>query len=242
MKGQGPEGAGWLARAVPCSIYGKLAFLLGAVVATVIAIGPGAYALLVMASLTAALYRPDSLRVVLRSPLTWMFTLTTLLFASLLLRTTVPIVIQMLAKGFALLITFRAVTLSISMQEMLSATARVMEGRFGFVLGVAFHSMHVLSQILDMGWATLRARHGGQTPKPAGLARLLVTLITNGIRHADEVVLAAVSRGYDGGPRDWPRPRWYRTDLVYAGIPLLWLLVLHFVALYVPSGTPAPSG
>lgn len=232
---QGAEGAGWLARTVPGSIYGKLSFLAGAVIATAVAVGPGAFALLLLAAFTAALYRPGALLVVVRSPLTWLFTLSTLLFAGFFLRSTLPFVIQMLVKGIALLITFRAVTLSISMQEMLAATAPIMEGRFGFVLGVAFHSMHVLSQILEMSWATLRARHGGRTPRPAGLGRLVVTVITNGIRHADDVVLAAVSRGYDGGPRDWPRPRWIKTDFVYVGIPVIWLVVIHVVMVRISS-------
>lgn len=157
------------------------------------------------------------------------------MFTGLFLRSTLPFVVQMLVKGIGLLITFRAVTLSISMQEMLAATAPIMEGRFGFVLGVAFHAMHVLSQILEMGWATLRARHGGRRPGAAGMGRLVVTVITNGIRHADDVVLAAVSRGCDGGPRDWPRPRWLITGFVYATIPALWLVVVHFAMVYGPA-------
>lgn len=66
----------------------------------------------------------------------------------------------------------------------------------GFSLGIALNLLPSLQQSSIHAWQSLRMRGGLRQKKWRGLRLLIVTIITNALRRADEIALAAESRAF----------------------------------------------
>lgn len=66
----------------------------------------------------------------------------------------------------------------------------------GFSLGVALNLLPSLQQSSIHAWQSLRMRGGLRQKKWRGLRLLVVTIITNALRRAEEIALAAESRAF----------------------------------------------
>lgn len=66
----------------------------------------------------------------------------------------------------------------------------------GFSLGIALNLLPSLQQSSIHAWQSLRMRGGLRHKKWRGLRLLIVTIITNALRRADEIALAAETRAF----------------------------------------------
>lgn len=99
----------------------------------------------------------------------------------------------------------------------------------GFCLGVAMNLLPALQELATNAWRSLWMRGGLRQRRWRGLQLLLVTVVSNALRRAEEIALAAESRAFTP-ERSRPMPiqagQW---DLLATALASLTLLALCFV-------------
>ncbi len=99
----------------------------------------------------------------------------------------------------------------------------------GFCLGVAMNLLPALQESATNAWRSLWMRGGLRQRRWRGLQLLLVTVVSNALRRAEEIALAAESRAFTP-ERSRPMPiqagQW---DLLATALASLTLLALCFV-------------
>jgi energy-coupling factor transporter transmembrane protein EcfT len=96
----------------------------------------------------------------------------------------------------------------------------------GFSLGVALNLLPGLQQSGIHAWQSLRMRGGLRQKKWRGLRLLVVTIITNALRRAEEIALAAESRAFSP-ERSRPAPlKISHLDRVLLPVGVLCMLII----------------
>lgn len=95
----------------------------------------------------------------------------------------------------------------------------------GFSMGVAFNMLPALAESTQNAWRSLTMRGGLRHQRGRALQLLLVTVVSNALRHAEETALAVEARAFD------PQRARHLTILYgrYDWLPLLGGLVIFIL-------------
>ncbi len=137
--------------------------------------------------------------------------------------------VQMALRALAILVAVSGFSASVSV----SALSGLMEWAglkgFGFALGVAVNMLPTIQETVTNAYQALRLRGGFRRQRRQALRLLLITVVVNSLRHADDIVSAAEARAFSIG-RVRPQPvGWSRADLALTA-------VLSVIALVVLLG------
>ena len=94
-------------------------------------------------------------------------------------------------------------THSVDISQIAGLLERLGLRGLGFSLGVALNLLPSLQQSSYHAWQSLRMRGGLRRKKWRGLRLLVITIVTNALRRADEIALAAEARAFSPN-HSWP--------------------------------------
>ena len=103
---------------------------------------------------------------------------------------------QMAARASVILISADSLTSRVNISEVAGLFERVGLRGLGFSLGVAMNLLPALSQSATNAWHSLWMRGGLRRQRWRGLQFLIVTIIANALRRAEEIALAAETRAF----------------------------------------------
>ena len=196
---------------------GELACLVATLAAAALASGWRAALALALAVALAALFHRGALRV-FASRASWLFVALLVLSGGLWLgerdlplgvlrlsRAGLALGAQMALRALAIFVATSGLSASTSPGELAGLLERAGVKGLGFTAGVAFNLLPVLQRSAQRTWDTLRMR-GGLRRRRGRLLRLAaLTVMSNALRRADEITVAAEVRGF-GPERARPLP------------------------------------
>jgi energy-coupling factor transporter transmembrane protein EcfT len=191
------------------STYGYLLFLLGTVVAAIVAQETEVAFVLVAAIVFAGVFQTESLKIFLRWRI-WALVLPTLALSSLLIgeRDTLVWGLRLSQEGFwaglwmvsrALCITLAAAVFArdVSVSQMTQLFERLGMKGLGFALGVATNILPTIQETMHTSFQAMRLRGGFRSRRLHTLKLLLVTVIAGSLQRGDDIVWAAEARAFD---------------------------------------------
>lgn len=218
---------------------GSLACLLSVLLLAALLRGWRAGIALALAAVLAALFHPVALGVA-RSRMSWAFTGLLLLSGALWLGPAdrqvgllglssrgLAVGAWMALRALAVLVALRGFAASASPGELAGLLERVGHRGLGFTFGVAVNLLPSLERSMSRTWDAIRMR-GGLRRRWRLMLRLgAVTVVSNALRRADNIVIAAETRG-PGLRRTRPLPL-RRGTLDWAVVSALAVLVAALV-------------
>ena len=138
---------------------------------------------------------------------------------------------QMTLRAILILLAADGLSSSVNITEMAGLLERGGLGFFslkglGFSIGVATNLLPDLRQSGMIAWHSLRMRGGLRANWWRGIQLLLLTVLSNSIRHAEEIVLAAEVRAF--------RPELIRKVSLRIGLFDWWIATAGLLTLLVP--------
>jgi energy-coupling factor transporter transmembrane protein EcfT len=131
---------------------------------------------------------------------------------------------QMALRAITILVAVTGFAASVSVSELSGLLERAGLKGLGFALGVAFNMLPTVQETATNAYHALRLRGGFRRQRWRAIRLLLITVIVNSLRHAEDIVNAAEARAFSI-TRARPMPLvWRREDMVLAGV----LLVVAF--------------
>lgn len=116
--------------------------------------------------------------------------------------------VQMACRAAVMLLAVDGFSTSVDISEVAGGLERLGMTGLGFSVGIALNLLPVLRQSALNAWQSLWMRGGFRQKRWRGLRLFLVTVLSNAIRRAEEIALAAESRGYSPGRlHPWPLRR-----------------------------------
>jgi energy-coupling factor transporter transmembrane protein EcfT len=103
---------------------------------------------------------------------------------------------QMSMRAVVILVAVNGLTASIDISTLAGLFERLGLRGLGFSLGVALNLLPALQQSATHAWHSLRMRGGLRRKRWRGLQLLAITVVTNALRRAEEIALAAEARGF----------------------------------------------
>lgn len=210
--------------------WGHLAFLIWAILLSIIA--PGARLVLVLGFVVAfsTLFFQGSLGPVRRLEF-WVLVASAVLLSPFLIgeKDFFLFGLSLSSQGFwaGLWMALRALSVALAVGGFAYAVsvdemARLFEAAglkgLGFAVGVAFNLLPTLEETARNAYEAMRLRGGFQRERLQTLKMLLITVIVNSLRRGDEVVEAAEARAFrPDGPRQEPLPLG-RADLALVAV------------------------
>lgn len=158
-------------------------------------------------------------------PQDWSIGVTTLSWTGLLLAC------QILLRTLTIFVAIAIFTTSISVSELTLLMEKMGFKGLGFTIGVAFNMLPTTFEIVTTSYHALRLRGGLRRHRLHSLRLLLVTVIVNCLKHAEEIAHAAEARAFTTTNRKHTAIPWRSRDLILTGI----LLVVVLVFLAKPS-------
>lgn len=189
----------------------------------------------------AAIFTPGALRQALR--LRWLVLIGLIALPSLFLPGPPGLVLgglQISSMGLqtALRSALRALVILVAVDGLTASTdVSAIAGIFercglhglGFALGVAFNLLPILRESASTTWHSLRMRGGLRRQPLRGVRYYLVTVVSNTLRRASDIALAAESRAFDPRRSKPPPLDHSRRDVLVAIAGLGLLLALCFI-------------
>jgi energy-coupling factor transporter transmembrane protein EcfT len=123
---------------------------------------------------------------------------------------------QMTLRAIVILLAADGLSSSVNITEMAGLLERSGLQGLGFSIGVAANLLPDLRQSSMNAWHSLRMRGGLRANGGRGIQLLLLTVLSNSLRHAEEIVLAAEVRAF--------RPELSRKVLIRIGVLDWWLV------------------
>jgi energy-coupling factor transporter transmembrane protein EcfT len=123
---------------------------------------------------------------------------------------------QMTLRAVVILMAADGLSSSVNIIEVAGLFERGGLHGLGFSIGVATNLLPDLRQSSLIAWHSLRMRGGLRAQWWRGVQLLLLTIISNALRHAEEIVLAAEVRAF--------RPELSKKALIRAGILDRWIV------------------
>jgi energy-coupling factor transporter transmembrane protein EcfT len=124
---------------------------------------------------------------------------------------------QMGLRALAIVVAVSGFSASVSVSALSGLMERAGLKGFGFALGVAVNMLPTIQETVTNAFQALRMRGGFRRQRWQALRLLLVTVVVNSLRHAEDVVSAAEARAFSID-RMRPRPAgWRRADVALAG-------------------------
>ncbi|MDX9990816.1 MAG: energy-coupling factor transporter transmembrane component T [Anaerolineales bacterium] len=137
---------------------------------------------------------------------------------------------QMTLRAVAILLAADGLSSSVNITELAGLIERGGLQGLGFSIGVAANLLPDLRQSSTNAWHSLRMRGGLRANWWRAIQLLLLTILTNSLRHADQIVLAAEARAF--------RPELSRTTPLKIGTLDGWLILgeasLLILILFLP--------
>jgi len=124
---------------------------------------------------------------------------------------------QMTLRAIVILLAADGLSSSVNIAEMAGLLERSGLQGLGFSIGVATNLLPDLRQSSITAWHSLRMRGGLRANGWRGIQLLLLTVLSNSLRHAEEIVLAAEVRAF--------RPELSRKVMIRIGTLDWWLVV-----------------
>ncbi len=126
--------------------------------------------------------------------------------------------LQMALRAVTVLIAVSGLAASVSVGELASLLERVGFKGLGFAVGVAVNMLPTVQEMATISFHALRLRGGLRRHRLETLRLLLVTIVVNTLRHADDIVSAAEARAFSVERTRPPfRWGWQRGDALLAG-------------------------
>ena len=122
--------------------------------------------------------------------------------------------IQMAARAVAIVVAVSGFAASVSISELAGLLECIGLKGLGFALGVAFNMLPIVQETATVTYHALRLRGGFRRERLQAIRLLLITIIVNSLRHADDIVSAAEARAFSPGHSPGQRIQWTRNDLV----------------------------
>jgi energy-coupling factor transporter transmembrane protein EcfT len=133
--------------------------------------------------------------------------------------------VQMTLRAIVILLAADGLSSSVNITEMAGLLERSGLQGLGFSIGVAANLLPDLRQSSMNAWHSLRMRGGLRANGGRGIQLLLLTVLSNSLRHAEEIVLAAEVRAF--------RPELSRKVMLRIGVLDWWLVVGSVLILVV---------
>ncbi|MGC8836992.1 MAG: energy-coupling factor transporter transmembrane component T [Anaerolineae bacterium] len=138
--------------------------------------------------------------------------------------------LQMALRASAVLVAAHLFASAVSVAELVALFEGLGARGLGFAVGVAFNLLPTVQEIARTTYHAMRLRGAFRRPGLRAARLFLVTLVVGALRHADEIVAAAEARAFDpAGPAQARVPRPVRADaglavlvLVTTAAALLW--------------------
>ena len=138
--------------------------------------------------------------------------------------------IQIALRFIVVLIAINGLTGSVEITAIAGLLERFGLQGLGFSMGVALNLLPSLQQSSINAWHSLWMRGGLRRQRWRGLRLLLFSIVTNALRRAEEIALAAEARAYSPD-RSRPLPitvnTWDRAVIFLAIVSLLVLIILR---------------
>ena len=208
--------------------WGHLAFLLWAVILSMVASETKIVFVLGFVIVFSAIFFPSGLKPIRRLEF-WLLVASAVLLSPLLIgeKDLFLFGLSLSRQGFwaGLWMAVRALSMALAVGGFAYAVsvdeiARLFEAAglkgLGFAVGVAFNLLPALEETARNAYQAMRLRGGFKRERLRALRMLLVAIVVNALRRGDEVVEAAEARAFrPDGPRQDPPPLG-RTDLALA--------------------------
>jgi energy-coupling factor transporter transmembrane protein EcfT len=124
--------------------------------------------------------------------------------------------IQMALRAVAIIVAVSGFAASVSIGELAGLLERAGLKGLGFALGVAMNMLPIVQDTVVTTYYALRMRGGFRSRRWQAVRWLLVTIVVNSLRHADDIVSAAEARAFSV-TASRPMPvKWQRSDLALA--------------------------
>ena len=150
----------------------------------------------VLCLVVAAIFYPHAFRRILRLRFLVMLALLVLPPLFLLAENGDQLALQIGLRFVVVLTAVDGFTHAVDVVQIAGLLERLGLRGLGFSLGVALNLLPSLQQSSIHAWQSLRMRGGLRQKKWRGLRLLVVTIITNALRRAEEIALAAESRAF----------------------------------------------
>jgi energy-coupling factor transporter transmembrane protein EcfT len=196
---------------------GSFGCLFAVLVAACVLAGPRSCLALGLAVVLALLFHPGAFRIV-RSRTLWTFVIVVLGSGAIWLGPpdwrlgSVPLSssglvegVWMAVRALAIMLATRGLAASTSPGELAGLLERAGMRGLGFTVGVAVNLLPALERSSGRTWDTLRMRGGLRHRRRMMLRLATLTVMSNALRRADEIAIAAEARGF-GVVRSRPLP------------------------------------
>jgi energy-coupling factor transporter transmembrane protein EcfT len=137
---------------------------------------------------------------------------------------------QMALRAVTILVAVTGFAASVSVSELSGLLERAGLKGLGFALGVAFNMLPIVQETATNAYHALRLRGGFRRQRWRAVRLLLITVVVNSLRHAEDIVNAAEARAFSITRARPMSLVWRRDDLILAGILLMvaFALINHF--------------
>jgi energy-coupling factor transporter transmembrane protein EcfT len=132
----------------------------------------------------------------------------------------------MALRAITILVAVTGFAASVSVSELSGLLERAGLKGLGFALGVAFNMLPIVQETATNAYQALRLRGGFRRQRWRAVRLLLITVLVNSLRHAEDIVNAAEARAFSI-TRARPMPLvWRRSDMAVVGTLLAGALAL----------------
>jgi energy-coupling factor transport system permease protein len=133
---------------------------------------------------------------------------------------------QMLLRSIAILVAATGFAASISVSELAGLVERAGLQGLGFAMGVAVNMLPTVQETVTTVSHALRLRGGFRRQRFQAVRLLLITVVVNTLRHADDIVSAAEARAFSTTRVRLRYIMWRQSDMLLAGTLLAVALAL----------------
>jgi len=135
--------------------------------------------------------------------------------------------LQMVLRALTIILAVDGFSATVDIAEVAGLVERIGFPGLGFSIGVAMNILPALRTSSQNTWRSLQMRGGFRRQRWRGLQLLLVTVIANALRRAEEIALAAEVRGFSPErSRSLPISSGSLDLYLVVGLMLLWLLFI----------------
>ncbi len=133
---------------------------------------------------------------------------------------------QMALRAITILVAVTGFAASVSISELSGLLERAGLKGLGFALGVAFNMLPIVQETATNAYHALRLRGGLRRQRWRAVRLLLITVVVNSLRHAEDIVNAAEARAFSITRTRPMSLVWRRSDMAVVGTLLAGALAL----------------
>jgi energy-coupling factor transporter transmembrane protein EcfT len=141
----------------------------------------------------------------------------------------IQLAIQMSVRAFTIMVIVSGFTAVIDIAKLMGFFDRVGLNGLGFSMGVALHMFPAIKKMSINTWNSLKMRGGLRHKKRQTIQLLIITIITNALRYAENVTLAAEARAFNPSNRHFVPLKINLFDYIFVFILLLIFLFFNLL-------------